>query len=284
METSHLRVGDTVRLSKKGALLRGDGFEGQDLTVVGFKHMVVGRLTHGYRALPTPLRPGIYLNHNCVGIATKTGISRASHYWHSTLELADKEEAARRGPRPQQLPPTFLRELPDTPLWEGDIVAFNYGPSKSEETRVVTAVDHFGCTAHDDNLPDHVSAYILGEELTPGYIGPQPTRLVAASRLKLVSRGNVWRYYHGEELRFETLVEEVRFAILMGWFTLVERGPSLRRAEELMRTEGAQAYFTIGDEATPSWEVLSINFNGTRLGDRYREWLLEYGEEPIHIP
>lgn len=283
METSHLRVGDTVRLSKRGALPSGDGFEGQDLTVVGFQHMVVGRMTHGYRALPEPLRPGIYLDHNYVGVATKTGISRAGHYWQSALELTDEEEAARRGPRPQQLPPTFLRELPDTPFWEGDVVAFNYALPESGETQIVTAVDHFGCTANGDNLPDHVSAYILGEELTPGYIGPQPTRLVAASRLKLVSRGNVWRYYHGEELHFETLVEEVRFAILMGWFTLVERGPSLRQAEELMRTEGAQAYFTIGDEATPSWEVLSVKFNDARLGDRYREWLLEYGVEPIHI-
>lgn len=284
MNTGYLRIGDRVVLRKGGAQTRGDGFEGPPLIVTGFKQLVVGHVTHGYRADRKPIRPGIYLDTTHVGVATESGISATRHYWHRAIKLAADKEAELRGPRQEFPDPVFLRELPDTPLWVGDIVEHSFVKPNPLERMYVTAVDYFGCTSNGDNLPLHVPAYLLGETFQPGYIWDDTTGLKEASRLNLVERGNVWRHYHGEKLDFVSLREQVQFHILMGWFTPLRlQDRSFDHATELVNTGKAHGYFTVGNWNSPAWQVHVINFTDQNVGKGYQEFLRN-GSHAIAIP
>lgn len=103
-----------------------------------------------------------------------------------------------------------LRDLPEMKFWEEDKVTLSakgrkaYGGWRSEaegETLTVKNVDYLrgGWRHYDVALP-------LG-----GQVG------LKDEDLKLVERGNVWKYYHNEPMTFSSLREEAQLMLDMGF-------------------------------------------------------------------
>lgn len=280
MSTGYLQVGDLVVVNEYGVRFRSDGFDSKILVVTGFRHRVVGRLD-GYRCAKPAAGPGIYLDPSYVGVATNTGISRQGHYRHEKLRLLDEELARERAPRPSTPPLELLCDLPDTAFWEGDIVAKKDSSEGEPQQWVVTAVDHFACMTDHGDVPNRIGVYQLSTHLKRGSVS-EDSRLVPASQLELIARGNIWRHYHNQELEFtpETeLYDRVLFAIFMGWFEPV--GPpdiSRRRLFRRLSEEPAHGWFMTGAENS----LQPFLLNDEALGKAYAEAIAN-GEHPVRV-
>lgn len=109
--------------------------------------------------------------------------------------------------------PKKVRPLPETPFWPGDTVKLHEShPSFDNKTIFVHRIDYNGLN-HKTNNGSPWPAYTI----TPDWPGASWTQTRTESELTLVSRGNVWKYYHEEKIDFPgELVEEANFYALLG--------------------------------------------------------------------
>jgi hypothetical protein len=97
-----------------------------------------------------------------------------------------------------------LRDLPDTRFWHGDLVELPDGRRSA-----------IHCIWYNRLYP--------GAEDRRAYdvLDPDGDNFVTISfeeeSLKLVKRGNLFHHYHGQELHFPTVADEVVFHVTMGW-------------------------------------------------------------------
>lgn len=272
MSTQHLCVGDRVVVEASNGQ-RADGFEGRPLVVTGFAPYVVGHITHNYMGEGAP-KPGIYLNPNQVSLATLDGLAKPGYSRHDTVRLTDSQQAKSRGLRPPELPPVFLRNLPDTTFWVGDVVRWGFISPPPDTEYVITGVDYFVATAHHDNPPGYSRLYALGGVLAPKHVD-QRTVLEPANRLELVRRGPVWRHYHGHKPTFDSDYENIRFHILMGWFRVIDISTDVDSLKGKLWEGKIDGYFRGGGPKSPANTLSGIILRDRTVGQLYRNGLLE---------
>ncbi len=192
--------------------------------------------------------PGMYLEPEWPFVRFGTAVIR--NIRSNSLELIDEAEYARRlersqseNPRQQTLRGAFVSDLPDTEIWEGDIVRPkpNYGRGKNDKPK---KLKKYGLIP---GLPDaymvtYMSFHKPGEIIESLDEYPRFSigdRFLRTSKdgfldydLELVERGNFWRRAHGEPLVFKDLAEESFWAWMVGEVEYVPAPPVPRKPWE----------------------------------------------------
>lgn len=179
-------VGDAVVLDLQDRKLKGVS-DGETVIIVDFSERYEGR-TAG-----VGVPPGRWKNYSYASIRDARG---NEHDIHTSNLLP------RPGSEYVRLPRQLVRELPDTPFWEDDVVEVYDG-----RRGVVSTIDY----DEFDNSTDR-------PVYTVRFANSGAGENFHARALDLVERGNVWRYHHGEEIDFENAAEE---AILLHRMSLV---------------------------------------------------------------
>lgn len=225
MNTDLLRIGDKVivQIEKES---RDWGYnpcpDGTVATVIGYSEVHYGRTSNFGK------KPGAYENRCWVKLRREDGKEWTE--FATRFTFADQEEYERRLAalhQQRQADPNwkpdnhFLRELPETPFWEGDFVFVNGRTLRTDKYGVIdSGQDPYLfqiCRIDYDRLNTltHQStpypAYQVSSGLTAGWCIP-----VSVEDLTLSERGPVWKFYHDEEITFVNLEEEARFADLIG--------------------------------------------------------------------
>lgn len=160
----------------------------------------------GHRAFgPTRnfgIRPGIYCDRSAPIIVIDGSEAKDQHLIPARIVQirAPEREAIRQSARflvpdaswRTQMERDFLRPLPPTPFWEGDIVRLNVGPNKRHALMSVVSVDY---DAIEAGAEDTQAVYGVASS-----VGEGVTHVVSAVELRLFSRGNVWRKSHNEQI------------------------------------------------------------------------------------
>ncbi len=223
-----IRENDLVRI-RIGPDDRAGGYDpcpdGTEATVTGFEETLVPRLRHWGQ------KPGVYRNRAQARLRFADGAEQVIA--SRCLSLADRGEEARRqetllGPDAEKATrqPDFLRDLPDTPFWEGDYVRFLHPRMRNAFPYLKPPGRPYGCAQvslinygwHGDpaSPTGKSDMYSISAGLQGG-----ASVIVAERSLGLVERGPVWKHFHGERIRFADLREEAEFYALLGLVTEV---------------------------------------------------------------
>lgn len=158
--------------------------------------------------------PGVYVNYCWVTVQVEGKKPFSISDCHIDLEDKNLEKsrtvAWREAGGPSQK--TRLRDLPEMKLWEHDLVKFVGPRSPWPDVELFKIVN--------------IHYEYIGQKRTDG-VTPMPEydisplnggghTAVNESDLLLVSRGNVWKYYHGEKPVFADLKEEAALAEMLG--------------------------------------------------------------------
>jgi len=220
-----MRIGDEVVITI-GKENREWGYnpcpDGTKATILGFSEIYHGRLGN------FGMKPGIYVNRAWVKLRLEDG--RGHTEWSGRLELTDRRKSSRRlakfHKQTQKNPGNlrnkeFLRELPETPFWEGDfvrvhgrsVVTSGYNevpPERDPDVFQVIGIDYNhldGKTQIGTRYP----AYSISDGLGSGWHAS-----ASEDNMTLVERGPVWKFYHGERPSFRDIKEEAYFFETLG--------------------------------------------------------------------
>jgi len=191
--------------------------DGALATVLGFAEIAHGH-TSNYNH-----KPGIYENRCWIKLRLADG--REHTELHSCVKLFDTDEekervtAFRARQQADTLDPDagFLRDLPETPFWEGDFVmvtGFNPGISskRADGAYQITRIEYGSLESKcDDGSPYPWIAYTFSSSFSAGW-----SMAASVDDLTLVERGPVWKHYHNEPIEFTTFKEEAEFYKLLG--------------------------------------------------------------------
>lgn len=224
-----LQVGDGVRVCadshfpKPEDLYHPIGTVGE---IVGFAITSISRTSaRGF------VRSGIYLDPGRPFVRFKAGVIR--NFCANSLQLVNEVEYGRRmeqslleNQRLSSLNNPFVSQLPDTEIWEGDIVR----PKPCDRTSELLRLERVKC----NSIPGIPDAYMVADVSfrRPGeivgsldygpYFGIGDRFLKRWNggffdwELELVERGNFWRRAHDEPLIFKDLEEESFWAWMVG--------------------------------------------------------------------
>lgn len=252
-----LRVGDDVELtiSKESRDAGYNPFpDGTRGVVTGFGEITWGRLN------ALGMKPGVYTNYSWVRV--KLGNESEIFENSSSVTLVDTDEKERRekewfSKRSEDRVQEKVRDLPETPFWEGDIVSDVTIPDLQ---LVVTSIN-FDELASMRNF----RVYTVSPSMEDGWRSG-----ANAADLRLIARGNVWKYYHNEPITFPDLISEARFFHRLGQSCEV-RNPSNGlfswRQEEVLAAirEGTAHCFSM---FRPSRDDCAQRFTNEELGAR----------------
>lgn len=205
-----LEIGDIVELSVN-AESRGWGYnpgpDGMRLRVVGFAE------THYTHIMNFGHKPGVYKNKCWIRVEFPDG--HLDTIGTHGLAIVDKHlynmrlDAWRENRNKEH---DYIRPLPETSFHEGD------------EFTSDTVCSIFGYP-HDTTFKVEVIHYNSIGELRddgsrmPEYDFRHPTGGTSPCNeadMELVSRGNVWKHFHGEKINFINIEEEARFFDMIG--------------------------------------------------------------------
>ena len=191
--------------------------DGTKATILGFSEVYYGRIRNFGR------KPGVYVNRAWVKLLLEDG--RKHTEYSGRLELVDKAEYERRVAAfrkyQQEHPHTwlkreFLRELPETPFWEGDFVRvcgrsyreipFNHGSDVFQ----IVGIDYPYLNERTQTGGKY-PAYNISEKLEAGW-----DIQASEDNMVLIERGPVWKFYHNEPIKFAGIQEEAQFFDLLG--------------------------------------------------------------------
>ena len=242
-----LQVGDQVRVRIDPVFPAYDGKErypiGATGEIVGFAIKSNSRTNKYARGL----QPGIYLDPEWPFVRFDAAVVR--NIRANSLELVDEAEYNRRLEKALLQPyhtvsqyGTFVSNLPDMDIWEGDIVRLTKHRAVPEvkakpgsipglpDAYMVCHVNYRdiaegtpGITESLDNYPK----FGIGDRFMQHWEG----RLYDFY-LELIERGNFWRRAHGEPLMFKDLEEEAFWAWLVDEVKAVPAPQKPRRSWE----------------------------------------------------
>lgn len=194
-------IGDVLELGDKVSITiekenREWGYDpcpdGTVAEVVGFSETFYSRTGNfGHK-------PGVYETKSWVLVRSE---DKEWREWSGRFTMLDAVEYERRVKewRANGAPfvGAYLRELPETEFWEGDVVASAEHP----DVRVVQGINYnwMGDKAYDGSP---LGFYQCSSDL---YAGWHVT--LSPKHLTLVERGPVWRYFHGVPLNLDTEAE-----------------------------------------------------------------------------
>ncbi len=180
--------------------------DGTVATVVGFTESIYGRV-HNYGR-----KPGVYENTSWLKIDVD-GVEYTET--SSRLTLTDLEEYEQRKARERAklkqdrvYPVTegFLRDLPELPFWEWDIVRLKDGRYE-EYSLKVNSVNYDYLGRKTENGSDWPIYHVGGD----GWY-----TAVKEDEIEMVRRGQVWKYYHNEPIQFANLEQEAKLHNALG--------------------------------------------------------------------
>jgi len=196
--------------------------DGTKATVLGFSEIYYGRLGNfGFR-------PGAYVNRSWIKLRLEDG--REHMEFSSRLEFVDKAEyecrlAAFRGHQKEN-PDNwrnreFLRELPETPFWEGDFVRVHgrsavsvvyseMPPERDPGFFQIIGIDYYNLDKMTQ-IGTRYPAYRISSKLSAGW-----ETSASVDNMVLVERGPVWKFYHNEPITFDDIEEEAQFFEMLG--------------------------------------------------------------------
>lgn len=172
-------VGDDVALDLQGRKIKGLE-DGELVTIKRFGELHEGRTT-GIGVLP-----GVWANYSWVTVQDARG---------NEHEISKYDLKPSPGSDYVLVPREFLRELPETPLWEDDVVEVYDG-----RRGYVSTIDHLEAERDPaSEVPIYTVKFAVGSEK------------FHLRSLDLVERGDVWKFYNGHELHFESAANEANF-------------------------------------------------------------------------
>lgn len=189
--------------------------DGTIAEVTGFSEINYGRVND---CMP---KPGVYVDRSWVKLKLEDGKEHTE--WSSRLTLLDQKEYKKRETafhkNVKENPDyfrkrEFIRDLPETPFWEGDKVKVRdqFGNLKHNNGDIFTIIridyNHLDQKRNDGS---EYPAYNISDSFEAGW-----HRSASAEEINLVVRGNVWKYYHNEPIKFADLREEANFATRLG--------------------------------------------------------------------
>ena len=201
---SELSVPSAVRKCDVGGVLKewfkiGDEVTlntGESGIVIGFgeKYIVRGGFRHKYA--------GTYIDFEKLFIAPTDGSPRT----FVSVESFNKMRIL-----PGYLSSVFIRigDLPETPFWEGDIVAFRDKVVMKSDGGHVQNYDCHTVLRHKYLQDGGIECWIATPERVEIRVG-SPDDLV------LMSRGNLWKLDHGEPMIFTSINDEAKFYQSLG--------------------------------------------------------------------
>lgn len=196
--------------------------DGTTATILGFSEIHYGRLGN------LGLKPGIYVNRAWVRLRLADG--REHTEWSGRMDLTDKDETTRRlaefRKRQKENPDywrthEFLRELPETPFWEGDFVRVRgrsvvtsvyseMPPERDPDTFQIIGIDYH-YLAEKTQIGTKYPAYKISSSLSAGW-----NTSASEDDMELVERGPVWKFYHNEPIVFASVQDEANFFTSLG--------------------------------------------------------------------
>ncbi len=240
-------VGDSVVLDLKDRKLRGVS-DGETVTILDFSELYEGRTV----GIGVP--PGLWKNYSYATIRDERGGEHEIHTSH-LLPLPGKDYV--------KVPRQFVRELPDTPFWEDDIIEVYDG-----RRGTISTIDY-----HDfvESSADHP---VYSVRFSNSGYGER----FHARSLDLVERGNVWRYHHGEEIDFENATEEAtlhhRLSLVTGVANPDTRNFSFTWNEAVQALRNGEADMIWQDWAVaiedPGYSVACYTMDDPVAGERCR--------------
>lgn len=202
MSKKYIQPGDKVKI-KVLAENREWGYDpAPDGTVVILKEF--GEIAYGRTNGHTP--PGIYVNRCWADVELPDG--KVEHISTMHLEPMNKDEDFGRF-MPHSPDADKISDLPHTKFWEDDIVEMDWGNAGRPERGYICRVNYERMN-HKRNNGNPWPFYDVQRIPAGGQSAYEETEL------KLISRGNVWKYYHDEPLTFADLKEEANFAKKLG--------------------------------------------------------------------
>lgn len=259
MRTDISRIGDVVVI-EVARENREWGFnpcaDGTHAVILGFSEIYYGR-TQNFGT-----KPGVYANHFWPKLRImETGQEFTLCAAHLS-GLVDVEEQKRRCQQPYQDRNEFLRELPETPFWESDVVR---GEGRQQ---VVTRVNYGALQRKTDNGSPW-PVYEVSDPFDNGGFRSFPEE-----SLTLVRRGPVWNILHGIPVVYGSLEEEAKLQQSMGFTQEVKNPASGDYAwtkDEVLAAlrDGIAHGFTVGDKLFGAGITHSaIRFDDVELGQR----------------
>ncbi len=167
--------------------------------------------------------PGVYHNKYWFVILLESGkkVNLGSHCVDyldpnlDTIRLKEVQEEIRTKTSRQLDKEKFVRPLPETDCYEGDIIRIlgeGYRDMKGQEYRIVSLNYHYIDTFCNDNVTEKpIYDFATRFPNDEGVLFECGTCSVNRKNSELVSHGNVWKYHHGEELSFNSEEEEIKF-------------------------------------------------------------------------
>lgn len=182
--------------------------DGTKAKVIGFSEIHYGRTVNFGK------EPGVYPNTSWVKLRMPDGTEHTE--WDGRLTLIDNKEYKRRldeskkVPYNQRVNRQKIRDLPDTPFWEGDFVTGYELTSRNIDPAVVNRIDfQYLDKKRDDGSPFPI--YVISDKMNGGW-----TMSFNDEELSLVARGQIWKYYHNVPFSFVDLKEEAEFFKMLG--------------------------------------------------------------------
>ena len=181
--------------------------DGTKATVLGFSEITYGRIGN------CGLKPGVYANRFWTRIRLEGGHEYARRLAGFRQRQAEDPDNCRTD--------EFLRDLPETPFWEGDFVRVsrrsvisvvydNMPPKQDPETFQVIGIDYDKLDAKTV-VGSKYPAYKISDKIGGGW-----HTSAGEDEMELAERGPVWKYYHNEPIKFFSLAEEAAFFGLIG--------------------------------------------------------------------
>ncbi len=168
--------------------------DGTRVVVTGFNTRCRGRVNE------FGCKPGIYLfNDRPITVREDNGAVVSVGSYH--LKHEDGSSI------PMDLDGDWVGELPELPFWEGDTVVANrdmFGRDTPEVVIKSIMYDDINTVCVDGITIFPI--YTISPSMTAGI-----TTSARGSELTLLRRGDVWKYYHGEPLHFDSLADEAQF-------------------------------------------------------------------------
>lgn len=262
-------IGEEVIVTRTGEIAK----------IVGFNE----RWVHPGRVIPS--KPGMYVDWDYPIIELSSGSQLDTKYLFDPVPAANGRIRGATnlvwleplpGMAPQHRSDVWLRDLPDTAFWHGDLVSLPDGRQG--------AIHNIWYSCINGNSRGDWKAY---DVLDPD--GDNFKKLSFEEKeLSLVKRGNFYRHHHGQHLEFPELVDEVVFHVSMGWSTALLRG---HRRESIAYDKGLK--IVRSGEADVLWDnsgrlseydylngVYAHVLHDRELGERYRLDFLARLDDP----
>ena len=241
------------------------GPDGLEVEVVGWSEIAYGRLqSYGKE-------PGIYENHSWPIIKFPDGKTQSIGTWCLKTDSSFYEQESVK-----------LRDLPELPFYEWDeveVVSPRYSSLNAERERPFKVISGIDYSYYNQKCNDGITPMPM-YRVSPDTSGGSYSSF-RGDELKLINRGLIWKFYHGEKLEFNSIAEERNLYYALGKYQEVRnpRNDLYKWTKDEMvesAEEGICDCMNISGGLFGSGPHLSaIRFQDRDLGERARKYFIE---------